>query len=733
MTTPAPLTRSLPAGPAPIEPAPPPWRAPLIGALLIPPAALMGVYSYTIVQAMHWSQQSLKCGPIFLLFVLTLGNLALRRLSRRLALNRAELVLIYAMLVTSTAVGGIGMVQFFVTGLPAPYYYATGNNHWREFFPYIPAILTPHDHDVISRFFRGNASLYDPAVLRDWAIPVAAWTALILLVFVTTLSLNTLLCRRWIEGERLTFPLVFLPLEMTRGGGEVGFWQDRRMWAGFLLAGLLESVDYVNYLYPAFPYVQVKAMRLEPLLTERPWSGVGTFAVAFYPFMIGIAFLLTLDVSFSCWFFYLLVKAQMVLATALGSADADAGPMAARPPYTGEQGAGAFLGVALLALWSARGDLRASLGSAFGVRSSVFGLRNAPGPNTERVAWLGLLGGFAATVLFWNVLGMSLWLSALFLGLYLLFLVTLTRIVAEAGAGWHFAPNFNPHALIFSLFGQTGFGARDLTMLAYTDWIDMDYRDHPMPHQLEAMKMGSAGAIGTRRLVTALLLAAVLGQPAHLLRVWRRHGQVPTLDHERRPGAVPLAAGLAGQPSPAGFDLRDRDRDRPGDSGGARPGPPAALRLAAPPAGLCDRQHQLDGLHVDAVPDRLGDQGAAAPLRRDAALPGGAAVLPRPDPGRLRGAGPLGDLRRRHRAANVHGVPALGGGISPLVRLLGGGTWHRLWIGLRLPFQGRAPGVRSFGSSYPNRMPSQRACADHGRRWPGLSASDQAWGRLAAR
>jgi hypothetical protein len=514
MTTPAPLTRSLPAGPAPIEPAPPPWRAPLIGALLIPPAALMGVYSYTIVQAMHWSQQSLKCGPIFLLFVLTLGNLALRRLSRRLALNRAELVLIYAMLVTSTAVGGIGMVQFFVTGLPAPYYYATGNNHWREFFPYIPAILTPHDHDVISRFFRGNASLYDPAVLRDWAIPVAAWTALILLVFVTTLSLNTLLCRRWIEGERLTFPLVFLPLEMTRGGGEVGFWQDRRMWAGFLLAGLLESVDYVNYLYPAFPYVQVKAMRLEPLLTERPWSGVGTFAVAFYPFMIGIAFLLTLDVSFSCWFFYLLVKAQMVLATALGSADADAGPMAARPPYTGEQGAGAFLGVALLALWSARGDLRASLGSAFGVRSSVFGLRNAPGPNTERVAWLGLLGGFAATVLFWNVLGMSLWLSALFLGLYLLFLVTLTRIVAEAGAGWHFAPNFNPHALIFSLFGQTGFGARDLTMLAYTDWIDMDYRDHPMPHQLEAMKMGSAGAIGTRRLVTALLLAAVLGAVA---------------------------------------------------------------------------------------------------------------------------------------------------------------------------------------------------------------------------
>src|ERR1043166_6784878 len=139
MSTPAPTIRA--ASRPEAVPVAPPWRAPLIGALLIPPAALFGVYSYTIVQAIHWSQQSLKCGPIFLLFVLTVGNLALRRLTWRLALTQAELVLIYTMLVTSTAVGGIGMVQFFVTGLPAPYYYATHSNHWREFFPYIPAVL----------------------------------------------------------------------------------------------------------------------------------------------------------------------------------------------------------------------------------------------------------------------------------------------------------------------------------------------------------------------------------------------------------------------------------------------------------------------------------------------------------------------------------------------------------------------------------------------------------------
>lgn len=510
MTAPAPLpSQTLPREPDTIRATPPAWRALLIGALLIPPSALFGVYSYIIVQAIQWSQQSLKCGPIFVLFLLTAGNLGLRRLWRRFALTHAELVIVYAMLVTATAVGGIGMVQFFVTGLPAPYYFARASNHWRDFFPYIPAALTPHNPEVISQFFKGSATLYRLEVLRDWATPVAVWTALVLLLFVTMLCVNALLRRRWIEGERLTFPLVLLPLEMTRGGGEPAFWRDRRMWTGFLLAGALESVDYLNYLYPAFPYLQIKAYRLDTLLPDRPWSGIGTLAVAFYPFMIGIAFLLSLDVSFSCWFFYLVVKGQMVMATAMGWKDADAGPLAARAPYIGEQGAGAFLGVALFALWSARSHLESTIREA---------LRTARRRPVEwlsyRAAWLGLLGGFAGIVLLLSALGMAAWLAVLVFGLYLLFLVTLTRIVAEAGAGWHFGPNYNPHLLLFDAFGQRAFGPRDLTMLAYTDWFDLDYRDNPMPHQLEAMKMGQASAADPRRFVVALLLAAMLGTVA---------------------------------------------------------------------------------------------------------------------------------------------------------------------------------------------------------------------------
>jgi hypothetical protein len=146
------------------------------------------------------------------------------------------------------------------------------------------------------------------------------------------------------------------------------------------------------------------------------------------------------------------------------------------------------------------------------MQAALRGARRAPEEwLSYRSAWLGVIGGFAGLVLFLSALGMSAWLAALLLTLYLLFLITLTRIVAEAGAGWHFGPNFNPHAIIFDTFGHRAFGPRDLTMLAYTYWIDQDYRDNPMPHQLEAMKMGQSANTATRRLLIALLVAAVLG------------------------------------------------------------------------------------------------------------------------------------------------------------------------------------------------------------------------------
>src|SRR5262249_55470061 len=156
----------------------------------------------------------------------------------------------------STAMGGIGMVQFHVAGLPVPFY-----REFKEFTklqPLIPHLLSPRDPEVARDFFRGGATLYSARVLQAWAVPVCFWTGFLSLLAWVMLCINTLVRRQWIDGERLAFPLVQLPLEMVREGprpyGAPPFWMDRWMWAGFLIAGCLESIDSINWLYPAFPY-----------------------------------------------------------------------------------------------------------------------------------------------------------------------------------------------------------------------------------------------------------------------------------------------------------------------------------------------------------------------------------------------------------------------------------------------------------------------------------------------
>lgn len=509
----------------------PPWRGLLIGCLLIPPSALFGYYGYLIAQAIHWSQTALLRGPIFVLFLLVLLNALFQRFARRLGLTPAELILVYAMLIVATAVGGIGMAQFHVTGLPAPFYYATAANRWAELHPLLPSLLIVRDPQAVTEFFRGNATLYAGHVLRAWAVPVLAWTAFLGAIAWVMLCVNVVLRRPWVEGERLAFPLVALPLQMVAGDAGVGpggrrtpFWRSKAMWAGFALAGALESINSLNWIYPAVPSLPIKPTRLETLFVERPWNGMGMLAVAFYPFMIGVAFLLSLDVSFSCWFFYLLVKAQMVLATAMGFRESGAGAGLARAPYIGEQAAGAFLGLALFLLWTIRRHLL-SVG-----RAAVRGRRKG-GEAAElmsyRAALLGIVAGIGALTLFVVSLGLPAWIGLLFFLLYFLFQLIITRIVAEAGAGWTFAPAFNPHALFFATAGTSAFSQRELVALTYVQWIDMDYRDSPMPQQLQSMKMGQAVGLWTRALRWGMLLAILLGLLAAFwaqLHLYYEHG-----------------------------------------------------------------------------------------------------------------------------------------------------------------------------------------------------------------
>jgi hypothetical protein len=125
---------------------------------------------------------------------------------------------LYSLLSVSSVVAGVGHLGFFLPFLADPFYYDTPANGWRDFWHLLPPYLGPRDPAVLRPFFLGHASAWDAAVLRAWAFPLAVWSAFFLCLLWTTLCAAALLRRRWEDEEHLPFPVIALPLEMTREG-----------------------------------------------------------------------------------------------------------------------------------------------------------------------------------------------------------------------------------------------------------------------------------------------------------------------------------------------------------------------------------------------------------------------------------------------------------------------------------------------------------------------------------
>ena len=479
-----------------------------LGTLLIAFNAFFGTYAYVVVQALIWTQTSLLRGPLVLLFVLAPCNLLCLRFARRLALRQSELLVLYGMLCLGTCAAGYGFVQILINHIAAPFYFASGSNRWKDkLWPFIPKWLAPRDPAALKGFFHGASSLYTPQNLAAWATPVLAWSAFIFAIFWVLLCVMTLLRKQWVEEERLAFPLAALPVEMTRDGGQ--FWRSRAMWIGFLVAGALESVNYVSFLFPSFPSLPLKPIgpnRLDAVMTAFPWNQAGMVALAFYPFVIGIAYILSLDVSFSCWFCYLLVKLANVATGAMGFSEAGGGGSANRAPYIREQSMGAFLGIAFFSVWMARKTLFRAWKEA----------KRPTGADREelmsyRLAIFGGISGLCFLVGFLIAAGLEPKLAFVWILVYFCVAVTLARIVSEAGAGWAFAPQWATTAFTSDIFGANHLTPQSLTVLHNSLAWSLDMRDNPLPQQAQSLKMGQSAGFSARSFLAPLVWASFFG------------------------------------------------------------------------------------------------------------------------------------------------------------------------------------------------------------------------------
>ncbi|MCD6361566.1 MAG: hypothetical protein J7M38_11980, partial [Armatimonadetes bacterium] len=377
--------------------------------------------------------------------------------------------------------------------------------------------LIPQDLTRVTWFFEGGHSIpWD-----IWLGPAVIWCGFVIIFAMCSLCLSLVLRAQWIERERLTFPTTYIPLHVTEASG--AFWRNKVAWIGMAIPFALGTLNTLHLNYPAVPKVELRNIQLARYIKGRPWSAMGGLRLSFYPFVIGIAYLLSSEVTFSCWFFHLWEKAVRVAGAAFGIDDWGSGGLA-RFPFAEYQGAGAFIGLTLLSFYVGRRGFMSMLSTA------LLGTPATSRGQASRAAVIGLLLSFAALVLFAHVTGMSVWLAALIVGLSLVYLTAATRIRAETGNAWLFGPRVDPTTLIMTVAGSRNIQPRDLTLTAFLANIaTFDLRCVAMPHQLDGLKMAENLSIRRASMTGAIVTATVIGVPFAFwtaLKIWHDIGAI---------------------------------------------------------------------------------------------------------------------------------------------------------------------------------------------------------------
>lgn len=438
----------------------------------------------------------------------------LRRLGPRFCLSRRELGVVFVLVGIGSVMSAVGVVQAFLPYLTVPFYFAAPENKLGQIASFLPDWLGPRDPEAIRCFFEGAENGRVP--WSEWLRPLGWWLLFFLAFWLAATCLWTLLRRQWVEHERLTFSLLYIPLNLTEeldGAPDARrrwFFRNPLMWIGFGVAFFYNLFNILHAFNPAVASLGVY-FPLGSLFTEKPLNALSGLQMWYRPELVGLGYLVSQEVLFSVWAFYLLQRFAAVVATALGWERAGF-------PFEAEQGMGAYLVMAFFLLWMARRQIGQAL------RQAVFSDSSSRAePLPYRLACIGLGIGFGGLVFFAWRAGMALWVAVFFFALLFLFALTYGRIRAETGTPSVWAlPHSQLLSFPFYTFGSRAFevGGSFRTLSVWTSFFFLvhgGFFNQTTVYQLESFKLADELRLPRRQMVLAGLLAVGVGL---LLAYW---------------------------------------------------------------------------------------------------------------------------------------------------------------------------------------------------------------------
>jgi hypothetical protein len=427
---------------------------------------------------------------------------------RRLRFGRKEILVVYAFVVIAISVPGCSVLRFLLALLPASIYYATPENKYDIVHPYLKSWLVPQDFEVVRQLYESSPDGKVP--WSAWAVPLLTWSLFFLILWLTLLCLITLFRRQWADKERLTFPLLYLPMEMA-GVGESGqaslsrFFRNPVMWMGFGLAAFYNLLNMLNAFNPAV-VCPGKFFDAGALFTERPLDALRPFVMHYRPDLVGFGFLVSTEISFSIWVSYLFEKFIAIGGRVVGYE-------VSGYPFPQEQSLGAYLCLALFLVWAARKDFRFWVLGSGGPQNPEPKTQN---PDVLRWAFFGLLAGVGAMCAFCRLAGMATWGALVYILIVLAVALVYARIRAETGVPliWMFPYYMQKKVMLYTLGSapfMPGGDLSTLTTFALLTFLSRGYFPALAAYQLENFKLAEVAGIKTRSMTTVIILSLLVG------------------------------------------------------------------------------------------------------------------------------------------------------------------------------------------------------------------------------
>jgi hypothetical protein len=450
---------------------------------------------------------------ILFFYVVFVGNTLVGAVRRSWMLSRSELALCYIMWIIATPIPERGLTSFLLPHITSVIYFATPENNWSNLFPFIPTWMIPnHDFEQIKYFYEGAPQgMGIPWEL--WLPPLAYWLPFIFALYLAMITIMVILRRQWIVNERLIYPLVQVPLAMIQDDRSrrdpsrlsliKPLFRNPLMWSGFAITALLYSSNRLSVYYPFIEGLRVPSGSL--LLFNNTVDV--NFSISFQ--LVGFAYFINRDVAFSLWFFYLLGVIQEGLFNTFGIQRVDSlfGVYSRHADsILTLQGFGAYMVLVLFGLWTARDHLKQVFRRAFRGDAQI---DDRDEILSYRAAVFLLLGSLTFMGIWLAQTGLPGWIVPIYLFFAFAVFVAITRVVAEGGLAWNYAPVIASDFVAAGL-GTRALGASGIISLSFTYVWASDILTFVMASCANALKMAEEAIKGNRRLVFLAIVIAIL-------------------------------------------------------------------------------------------------------------------------------------------------------------------------------------------------------------------------------